>query len=72
MEDQTFGIIDNCGEACVHEDASSSSDVLTTLKQGSEVIVDLYSSTDDFYMIYTKYGLGGFCAKNFITRREGS
>lgn len=67
MDDQVLAVIDNCEEACVYEEPSSDSDILGMLKQGSEVIVDLNDSTDDFYMLYTKYGLGGFCLKEFVS-----
>lgn len=45
-------------------------DVMTIIKENTEVEVGLNESTDDFYKVYLANGVEGFCMKEFITINE--
>lgn len=64
------GVVTDCLRLNVRSEASINSDVLITIGALSEVIVDLESSTDEFYKIRTDVGEEGFCMKKYIALRR--
>jgi len=59
------GLIDNCGFLNVRKTPSAKADVLSVLKRGTVVMVDLDGSTENYY----KVAVGkteGYCVKEFI------
>lgn len=42
-------------------------EVVCKLRYLTEVMIDLDSSTEDFYKIYTAIGAEGFCQKDLVT-----
>jgi uncharacterized protein YgiM (DUF1202 family) len=62
---RTNGTVRNCGVLNVRKTPSSKADILSTLKRGDSVLVDLEGSTATYYRVLIK-GVEGFCVKEFI------
>lgn len=60
------GTVINCGRLNLREKPSLDGKVICELPKGSEVMVDLTESTDEWYSVYLESGLSGFCMKDYI------
>lgn len=60
------GIVDKCERLNVREKASVDSDILKVIDKGTEVIIDVEKSTDEFFKVSID-GVDGYCMKKFIT-----
>ena len=58
------GVVANCGHLRLRKDPGG--EVVALLDAGDEVLVDTLQSTDEWYKVYTKDDLDGFCMKEFI------
>lgn len=65
-EDTMFGVT-NCLRLHVHCEPDSNSEIVCKLRYLTEVEVDPVNSTQDFYKIYTAFGVEGFCQKDLLT-----
>lgn len=65
-EDMLFGVV-NCLRLHVYSEPKEDSEVIRKLRFLTEVIIDLGSSTEEFYKIYTAIGAEGFCQKKLLT-----
>lgn len=63
---ETLGVVTDCAKLNVRAEASTASDVVTTLLLGAEVKVKLFESSGEFYKVVTATGAEGFCMKKFI------
>lgn len=59
------GVVTNCLRLRLRKEPSGR--VIALLDDGDEVLVDTLQSTDEWYKVYTKDDLDGFCMKEFIT-----
>lgn len=66
----TFGVIFNCVTLNIRESADKDSESLCIAKSGTELMVDLAKSTDDWYHVYTPEGAEGFCMKKFVSLKQ--
>lgn len=57
----------NCLRLHIHSEPDLKSEVICKIRYLTEVMVDLNSSTEDFYKIHTAIGAEGFCEKYLIT-----
>ena len=57
----------NCLRLHIHSEPTIDSEIICKVRYLTEVEIDLDSSTDDFYKVYTAIGAEGFCQKEFIT-----
>lgn len=60
------GVIENCGECCVHKLARADSDILGLLRRGDRVSLLIEFNRIDYYYVYSNSGLEGFVSKDFI------
>ena len=60
------GVVHDCMRLNVRALPNTLSNVVTTLINGENVLVDLESSTDEFYRVTTETGVEGFCMAQFI------
>ena len=65
-EGMLFGVA-NCLRLHVYSEPKEDSEVICKLRFLTEVIIDLGSSTEEFYKIYTAIGAEGFCRKELLT-----
>lgn len=64
------GVVTDCLRLNVRKEPSSDGEVLTIIDTLSEVVVDVASSSDEFYKICTAAGIEGFCMKKYIALRR--
>ena len=67
VEESTIinGVVTDCVHLRLRRDPGGK--VIALLDAGDEVLVDTLQSTDEWYKVYTKDDLDGFCMKEFIT-----
>lgn len=65
-EDMQIGFV-NCLRLHMLSEPDLASEVICKIRYLTEVAIDLDSSTEDFYKIYTAIGAEGFCQKDLIT-----
>lgn len=70
VENFVTGHVASCSQLNVRSEPSVKAEVLHMIPCGTEVLVDLIKSTEDFYAIYTASGLTGFCMKTYIELGE--
>lgn len=61
-----LGVVTDCVKLNVREEPSAGAEVVTTLLLGTEVMVDIFESTNEFYKITTGAGVEGYCMKDYI------
>lgn len=66
MEDTQIGVV-NCLRLHIFSEPNLASEVVCKVRYLTEVAIDLNSSTEEFYKIYTAIGAEGFCKKDLIT-----
>lgn len=64
-DETVFGVV-SCEALNVREAPSIDSEVVTILYEKSEVMIDMNTSTEEFYSICTEAGVEGFCMRQFI------
>lgn len=62
-----YGCVDKCEKLRVRKGPSTNTGVVTVISAGTEVMIDLDKSTNDWYSVRTATGVEGFCMKDFIT-----
>jgi uncharacterized protein YgiM (DUF1202 family) len=65
-DDELIGVVIDCVKLNVRAEASVNADVVTEISVGTEVMVDIFESTAEFYKVVTEAGVEGFCMKKFI------
>ena len=58
------GVVTNCLRLRLRKEPNGT--IISWLDAGDEVLVDTLQSTDEWYKVYTKDDLDGFCMKEFI------
>ena len=58
------GVVTNCLRLRLRKEPNGT--IISWLDVGDEVLVDTLHSTDEWYKVYTKDDLDGFCMKEFI------
>ena len=61
-----FGLVSDCFKLNVRIEPNKDSDIMCVIGENEEVMIDPYYSTEDWYKVYTKEGVDGFCMKEFI------
>lgn len=61
-----LGKVVKCDKLRVRQEPNTDAPVVKELKKGTEVMIDLNTSTDEFYSVTTESGIEGFCMKKFI------
>ena len=60
------GIVTNCSRLNIRKEPNVDSDIVCSVSNNTEVIIDEESSNDGFYKITTSAGIEGFCMKKYI------
>lgn len=61
-----FGLVSDCFKLNVRIEPNKDSDIMCVIGENEEVMIDPDYSTEDWYKVYTKEGVDGFCMKEFI------
>ena len=61
-----FGLVSDCFKLNVRTEPNKESDIMCVIEENEEVMIDPDYSTEDWYKVYTKEGVDGFCMKEFI------
>lgn len=60
------GVVVDCKKLNVREESHASAEVICTIGVGTEVTIDIFETTEEFYKICTAAGVEGFCMKKYI------
>lgn len=60
-----FCVVANCEALNIRERPNKKATILCVVKEGEELMISPDDSTDDWYCVYTKTGVEGFCMKEF-------
>lgn len=66
MNNQVVGIVTDCENLNIRAYPDLDSPVLCTARCGSELLIDLGSSTTRWYSVCTSMGVDGYCVKSFV------
>jgi hypothetical protein len=67
-----IGVVTECIQLRVRETPDASKEnTIGVLTFADEVLVDLKSSTTEFYKVITSAGVEGYCMKKFINIKQG-
>lgn len=64
------GRVVNCVKLNVREKPDTNAEVVCQIQSEAEVIIDLSSSTKDFYKVCTEHGIEGYCMKQYIEVKQ--
>lgn len=64
------GVVTDCQRLNVRKAPSADAEILTVIDAFSNVMVDMDTSSDEFYKVCTEIGVEGFCMKKYITLRR--
>lgn len=62
-----YGKVADCKRLNVRSEATKDSDIVCTIDEGTEVMVDLDESTVDWYKVYLANFIEGYCLAEFIS-----
>ena len=65
-KEKVLGTVVNCPRLRVREHPSINAVVAAEIDEGSEVVINEYKSTEEFYSVVTATGLEGYCMKDYI------
>ena len=65
-----IGKVTGCGKLNVRKEPKVTADVVCEVTNNSELMIDLSSSTEEWYSVCTAAGSEGFCMKKFIEIRQ--
>lgn len=68
-DSEVLAVVANCRKLNIREAPNMDADIVTVLTAGSEVMVDITNSTDDFYKVCNAVGIEGYCMKQYIELR---
>lgn len=68
-EPNIIGTVIDCWMLNVREEPRSDANILGTVNQLSQVMIDIGKSTESYYKVCTASGVEGFCLKNYITTK---
>lgn len=61
-----LGKIVKCDRLRVRKEPNANAPVIKELAKGTEVMIDIEKSTEEFYSVATESGIEGFCMKKFV------
>ena len=68
---RTFGIVTDCKKLNIRkEPAKVDGNTVCEVEAGTELMIDLPNSTNEWYHVYNSSGLDGFCMKEFILLKQ--
>ena len=68
-DSDVFAVVTNCRKLNIREAPNMDADIVTVFPAGSEVMIDIANSTDEFYKVCNAVGIEGYCMKQYIELR---
>lgn len=69
LPETVTGFVSNCSKLNVRANPDITSEVVCTLDNTTEVMIDLNKSTDEWFSICTAADVEGFCMRKFINAK---
>lgn len=66
IDECEIGVVANCELLNVRKEPDKDSSVVGIIGNGIEVIIDMKTSTDEFYHVLVQPDIVGYCMKKFI------
>lgn len=67
ISEPVLGVVSGCSKLNVRKEPKAGSDIVCELEAKTEVMISETESTKDFYRVFTKDGVQGYCMKQYIT-----
>lgn len=67
---ETIGVVTDCLKLNIRKEPSKDSEAVAIATCLDELMIDMTSSTDDWYAVCTAAGIEGFCMKKFVAVRQ--
>ena len=64
------GVVTNCFKLNVRKEATTASDIMTVVTEGTKLMIDLDKSTASWYAIMFDDGKRGFVMKDFVKIKD--
>lgn len=64
--DTVEGVIVDCAKLNIRSVPNKNASVLCVVSSGTKLLIDVSSSTNDWYMVYTEAGIKGYCMKKYV------
>ena len=61
-----IGVVTNCNKLNIREKPVKADNIICELNKGTELMIDLDNSTDEWYRVYLESGITGFCMKEYV------
>lgn len=62
-----IGTVMDCSSLNIRAKSNINSEIIATVKAGTELLIDKDESVNDWYKVYTETGIEGFCMKKYVS-----
>lgn len=66
---QMIGVIMDCSSLNIRAKSSINSEIIATVKAGTELLINEDESIGEWYKVCTEAGIEGFCMKRYVSIR---
>ena len=66
---QMIGVVIDCSSLNIRAKSNINSEIITTVKAGTELLINEDESVNEWYKVCTEAGIEGFCMKKYISIR---
>ena len=66
---QMIGVVIDCSSLNIRAKSSINSEIIATVKAGTELLINKDESVNEWYKVCTEAGIEGFCMKKYISIR---
>lgn len=61
-----IGVVLNCPKLNIRKEPNTNADVVFVADNSTELVIDEFTSTEDWFSVCTDNGIEGFCMKKYI------
>lgn len=62
-----IGTVMDCSSLNIRAKSNVNSEIIATVKAGTKLLINEDESVSDWYKVYTKTGIEGFCMKRYVS-----
>ena len=66
---QMIGTVMDCSSLNIRAKSNINSEIIATVKAGTELLIDEDESVNEWYKVCTEAGIEGFCMKKYVSVR---
>lgn len=63
------GFVSNCAKLNVRTQPATDADVVCVLNSGTEIVINVNNSTDEWFSVCTAAGIEGYCMRKFVNAK---